>query len=160
MSDAHLDTLRANPLFRELAPEQIAELAACAEAVRFPAGSLIFREGGDASAFYLIEYGQVTLETAAGAARLTITTLGEGEVLGWSWLFVPYRWHFDARATTLVRATAFDAACVRALCEADPPLGYVMMKRFARVIVDRLQSTRLQLLDLYGSGGTRHARLR
>jgi hypothetical protein len=43
-----------------------------------------------------------------------------------------------------------DGQCLRAKCEADHDLGYALMQRFAQVVVQRLQATRLQLLDLYG----------
>jgi CRP/FNR family cyclic AMP-dependent transcriptional regulator len=70
-------------------------------------------------------------------------------VLGWSWLFEPYRWHFDALAQTDVTAVAFDALCLRGKCDSNHDLGYEMVKRFSQVIMDRLQATRLALLDLY-----------
>jgi hypothetical protein len=82
---------------------------------------------------------------------MTIETIGEGEVLGWSWLFPPYRWQFDAQAVGLVRAIAFDGRCLRGKCEEDHDLGYWLMQRFAQVMSQRLQATRLQLLDLYGT---------
>ena len=81
-----------------------------------------------------------------------IETIEAGEVIGWSWLFPPYRWHFDARALTSVRATGFDGACLRAKCDDDPALGYDLMSRFAQVLIERLQWTRLRLLDVYGDG--------
>jgi hypothetical protein len=74
-------------------------------------------------------------------------------VIGWSWLFAPHRWNFDARALSQVRATAFDGACLRGKCEEDPAFGYDLMKRFARVMTERLQWTRLRLLDIYGRDG-------
>ncbi len=73
-------------------------------------------------------------------------------MIGWSWLFPPYRWHFDARALEVVRVTAFDGACLRGKCEADPAFGYALMSRFAQILIERLQWTRLRLLDLYGRG--------
>jgi CRP-like cAMP-binding protein len=83
---------------------------------------------------------------------VVIETLEAGEVVGWSWLFAPYRWHFDARALSLVRATSFDGACLRGKAESDPKLGYELMSRFAQVMIRRLQWTRLRLLDVYGDG--------
>ncbi len=79
-----------------------------------------------------------------------ISTLGEGAVVGWSWLFPPHRWSFDARALEQVRAVAFDGGCLRGKCDADHELGYELMRRFAAVMLERLQATRLQLLDVYG----------
>jgi hypothetical protein len=88
---------------------------------------------------------------APGRGPIIIQTLGEGEVLGWSWLIAPYRWRFDGRAVELTRAIALDGECLRGKCEEDHNFGYKLMKRFAHVMEQRLQATRLQLLDVYGS---------
>jgi CRP-like cAMP-binding protein len=138
--------------FRGLDPKHLKLIAGCAKNVRFAAGKLLFREGGDADAFYALRGGSVAVELhAPGKPAVTVQTLGEGEILGWSWLFPPYRWQFDARAREEVRATVFDGACLRKKCDADPVLGYALMKRLARLVSRRLEATRLQLMDLYGS---------
>ena len=85
-----------------------------------------------------------------GRGPITLDTLGAGEVLGWSWLFPPYRWHFDAQTVEQTRAIAFNGECLRTKCDADPHLGYALMQRFAHIMMQRLQATRLQLLDMYG----------
>ena len=77
-------------------------------------------------------------------------TVDEGEVLGWSWLFPPYRWHSDARALDTVRALAFDGECLRGKCLADHELGYELFARFSKLLVKEIEMTRLRLLDLYG----------
>jgi hypothetical protein len=81
---------------------------------------------------------------------MTISTHGPGELIGWSWLFPPYRWHFDGRVVERGSAIAFDGECLRGKAEGDHDLGYELMKRFAAQMVERLQATRIQLLDLYG----------
>lgn len=81
---------------------------------------------------------------------ITIQTLSAGDVLGWSWLFPPYHTHFGARAIEPIRALSLDAKCLRNKCEEDHDLGYEFMKRFSEVVIQRLQATRLQLLDVYG----------
>jgi CRP-like cAMP-binding protein len=83
---------------------------------------------------------------------VTIQTVGPGELLGWSWLMPPYRWHFDARALEQTRALSFDGTCIRNKCETDHRLGYELMKRLAYVFTQRLEASRLQLLDVYGRG--------
>jgi len=145
--------VRDAPVFAGLAPDDLSLLAGCGSNVRFAAGDIIFREGDAANTFYLIRHGSVVLETFVPArGAMTIETLEPEEVVGWSWLFPPYRWHFDARALVEVRATAFDGACLRGKCDADPALGYELMSRFAQVVIDRLQWTRVRLLDVYGDG--------
>ena len=85
---------------------------------------------------------------------MTIQTLGPGEVLGWSWLFPPYRWYFDGRALKQTQALVLDAIRVREKCEEDPKLGYELMKRSSAIIHHRMQAARLQIIDLYGPGGS------
>jgi len=72
-------------------------------------------------------------------------------VAGFSWLIPPHLWEFDGRAVEPVRAVRMDGTCLRAKLDDDPRLGYELMRRFARLTVKRLQATRLQLLDVYGS---------
>jgi len=146
--------LRDVPLFQGLAPDQLELIAGCGSNIHFSEGELLFREGQEADTFYVLRQGGVALETFVPArGSVTIETIDAGEVVGWSWLFQPYRWHFDARALTLVRATSFDGACLRGKIEGDHELGYALMSRFAQVMIERLQSTRLRLLDMYGYAG-------
>jgi CRP/FNR family transcriptional regulator, cyclic AMP receptor protein len=148
--------LRDVPLFAGLNDEQLELLAGCAGNVHFREGQVVFREGDPADTFFLIRHGSVAVETFVPArGAITIETVEAGDVVGWSWLFAPYRWHFDARALTVVRATGFDGACLRGKCDDDPDLGYQLMARFAQVLMERLQWTRLRLLDLYGDGSGR-----
>ena len=143
--------LAGQPFLRGLSPAHLAELAACATVVSFPAGQRIFREGDPATSFFILRRGRVALQLdVPGRGLTTIQTVGEGDVLGWSWLFPPYRWQFDATAVDLTRAVALDAECLRRTMEADHELGYHLMRRFAQTISDRLQATRLQMLDVYG----------
>ncbi len=148
------EMIAAMPTFAGLAPAQLARVAGCGRTCGFDAGATIARERDPADTFYAIRSGRVALEIEApGRGPLMIGTLGEGTVLGWSWLFPPYKWSFDARALADTRAIEFDGACLRGKCEADKELGYELMRRFAAIILDRLQSTRVQLLDVYGKPG-------
>jgi CRP-like cAMP-binding protein len=148
-----LETLLGEtPFFKGLDSDYVRLIAGCASNVRFNARDYVFREGDESNQFYLIRHGRIAVEIfAPGRGPLTIETLGEGDVLGWSWLMPPFKKQFDAQAVELVRAIAFDGACIRTKCEADPKLGYELMKRFSGIIGARLQATRLQLLDLYGA---------
>jgi CRP-like cAMP-binding protein len=146
-----LETIVAqHPFFKDLDARYLPLIVGCASNVRFPAGTFVLRQGEEANQFYLLRYGTVALEVfVPHRGPLTIETIEAGDVLGWSWLFPPYRWQFDAQALQLVRAIAFDGRCLRTKCNEDHDLGYDLMQRFARVMSQRLQATRLQLLDLY-----------
>lgn len=152
-----LDELLAEaPVFAGLPPDALTLIAGCAKNVGFTEDALLFREGEQADTFYVVRRGRVALELhTPERGGLVIETIEPHEVVGWSWLFEPYRWHFDARADTPVRAIAFDGACLRGKCEDDPVLGYELMRRFAQVAIDRLQHARLRLLDVYGGAGVR-----
>ncbi len=148
-----LDELIARtPLFAGLPADALELIAGCAKNVGFDEDELLFREGDPADTFYLLRRGRVALELhAPERGGLVIETIEPDDVVGWSWLFEPYRWQFDARAVSDVRAVAFDGACLRGKCEDDKELGYDLMKRFGHVMIDRLQHARVRLLDVYGS---------
>lgn len=144
--------LAEHPFFEKLEPHYMSLITGCASNVCFKSGEYIFREGEHAEHFYIIRHGKVALETfAAQRGRIIIETIEDGEVLGWSWLFSPYRWHFSARTLKETRAIVLDGACLRAKGEADHDLGYELVKRVAGIMMERLQSTRLQLLDVYNT---------
>ena len=146
--------IKAHPFFAGLDQAFCDLICGCAKNARFEAGEYLFHEGATADQFYLVRQGRVAFQiTAPGRGAVTFQTLGVGEVVGVSWLVPPYRWTFDAKALELVRAIALDAACLRGKCEADHDLGYEMMKRFMPVLIQRLQATRLQILDVYGTHG-------
>jgi CRP/FNR family transcriptional regulator, cyclic AMP receptor protein len=146
-----VELLTVAPTFGGLARDELELIAGCGEVTGFGADDVLFQAGGPADRFFVIRHGTVALEVHTPQHEpLVIETLHERETVGWSWLFAPYRWQFDARAVEPVVAVAFDAVCVRAKCDADHELGYRMMIRFAGTIVERLQATRVQLLDVYG----------
>ncbi|MFN3231345.1 MAG: Crp/Fnr family transcriptional regulator [Alphaproteobacteria bacterium] len=153
--EQHADGLkrivREHPFFADLDKGFCDLVCGCAKNVRFDAGQFLLREGETAEDIYMLRAGKVALEIhAPGGPEITFLTLGPGEIVGVSWLVPPYRWTHDARAIEPVRAIALDAACLRGKCDEDHDLGYEMMMRFMPVVVERLQATRLQLLDVYG----------
>ena len=138
-----------HPFCEGMKPEQLAILSECAMLVEFEKGELIFREGDPANRFYLIRSGRVELESeVAERERMLIQTIGPGDVLGWSWLFPPYYWRFDARAATPVKAIFFYGTWLREYSAQDHNLGYELMKRMAEVVIRRLQAARKYLVDL------------
>ncbi|MGZ5337125.1 MAG: cyclic nucleotide-binding domain-containing protein [Solirubrobacterales bacterium] len=149
------ELVREAPDFEGIDADHLELIAGCAHNEGFERGEYLLREGEAADTFFVIRKGHVALETfVPQRGALTIETIESGGLLGWSWLVPPYRVDFDARAVETTRAIAFDAACLRGKFDDDPVLGYELIKRFVPVIVERLQATRLRLLDVYGHVAT------
>ena len=149
--------LADHPFFEGMDAAHIGLLVGCASNVAFKADEYIFREGGAADTFYIIRHGKVMLETFAPTkGPIMIQTLKEDDILGWSWLVPPYRWTADARVIQLTRVIALDARCLRGKYANDPHLAYELLKRFIPIIANRLEASRLQLVDIYGE--PRHRR--
>lgn len=149
-----METLQVNlsehPFFVDLPAHHLEIVAGCASNVRFEAGNFIFHEGEEADRFYLIREGQVALQICSDRrGPINILTLGEGDILGWSWLFPPYQWKFSAKTIDPTRAFAIDGQSLRREAEQDPVLGYELLKRFARVVETRLETMRLQFVNVY-----------
>jgi len=142
--------IAAHPAFAGLESYYTGLLVGCASNVRFETGECVFKEGGEANVFYLIRVGKVALEVFAPQHKpIIVSTLGEGEILGWEWLLPPYQWKFHAHAVADTRAIALDGKCLRNKCEQNHDLGYELLKRFAPIVVQQLEATRFQLLDVY-----------
>ena len=141
--------IEAHPFMQGLRPSQLTTLADCAMKTEFAPGQLIFHEGDIANRFYFILEGKVALKARSrGDSPVPIETIGAGEVLGWSWLFEPYTWHFDALAVEKTTAIFFYGTWVREQCEQDRDFGCELYKRVALIVIDRLQNARRRLLEL------------
>lgn len=135
------------PFLAGMTPRQLDLMAESALIMNFQAGEWIFLEGDLANRFFLILEGEVVIESDTDDfGHIPIEILGRGDDLGWSWLFPPHNFHFNARALTQVRAICFYGTRLRRQCEEDHELGFELMKRVSQVTITRLQATRKQLL--------------
>ena len=149
MTEAVLATLQRHPFIEEFQPQHVARLARAGTRVRFDRDQIVFREGDECGDFYLIVSGLVALEIVAPDHTLRVQTLGAGDELGWSALLMGRRKHFQARGLERVEALAFDGGELLAACKEDTSFGFALMHRLLSVVSERLQATRLQLLDMY-----------
>ena len=142
------ESITNHTFFHGMKPEHLALLTDGAKTSQFNAGDVLFREGEPANQFYLIESGKIALENHAPPSSTTLVhTLGAGEVLGWSWLFPPFIWHFQARAIAPTEVIQLNGAHLLVNAERDHDFGYAVMKRVAQVVIHRLQATRRHRLD-------------
>jgi CRP-like cAMP-binding protein len=146
--------LRTHPFLLNFPEHSLRAMVGCASQVRFGAGEFICEIGQEANSFFLIRHGLVALgfRTSPGSS-ITVETIGEGDLLGWSGLIPPHRWELDAHAVDATLALKFDAGCLRRKCETDHEFGYELYKRFTPVVAERLQAVRVQALDMYGAHG-------
>ena len=149
MTESVLTLLQRHPFVEEFQPQHIEKLASMATRVRFERDQVIFREGDECGEFYLIMNGLVALEITAPDHTLRVQTLAAGDELGWSAILMGRRKHFQARALERTEALAFDGGELLVACKQDSVFGYVLMHRLLGVVSERLQATRLQVLDMY-----------
>ena len=129
-----------------LDPQYLELLAKYGHEVNFEPGTYILKEGEPADQFYLIQQGRVALGTfISGRGFTTIQTIGDDDVLGWSWLIPPHRWRFSALVILPTQVICFDGQRLREACEADHSFGYAIHQRVALVLGKRLEETRKRL---------------
>src|SRR5438552_17133714 len=144
-----------HPFLVGMNKRQLALLTDCASAVQFKKGKGIFREGEIANWFCLIETGKVVLESnEQPGEHVIVDTIGAGDLLGWSWMFPPYVWHFTARAVEPTTAIFFYGTILREYCEKDHSLGYELLKRMTAVMNRRMQAARAKMLAIHHRGDT------
>jgi CRP/FNR family transcriptional regulator, cyclic AMP receptor protein len=149
-SDSTYSTLKDLAFTQGLGSDQLKRIAEIATPIEWAGGQTVFREGDRDSVLYVVESGHVAIEmTVPGRGRVTILTVGPGEVFGWSSLFQQRPKTAAARTTEPTKALALDAVRLHALCDADPQLGYILTRRILEVVSERLKATRMQLLDIY-----------
>ena len=157
MIEVHAAALATHPFLHGMPADQLGMLAEAARDVRLPVRYRLFEDGGNAARFWLIQCGHVSLDLhVPGEGPVVIETIGMGELLGWSWLFPPYKWAFGAVAATAVEAFEFDAPAVRDRCAADPALGYELNQRITAVLAKRLRATRIRLFTCSGYSAAAH----
>jgi CRP-like cAMP-binding protein len=143
------ESIAAAPIFEGLESEQLEFIAGGAEEVTVTAGSLVLTQGETAERFFLIRDGVVVLEVdSPGSGAVRLLTLHEGDVVGWSWLFAPYRWEADGRAVTDCRLIAIDGVRIRERFDADPRLAYAVAARFGADALQRARDSWYQIIDL------------
>lgn len=152
MAEGSLDDyMLTHPIFDGLESGIVKVLAQNASEVEFNRGVLIFKQDAPAEFFYLIREGEVSVEIPSlYGAPITMQQLGPDKVLGWSWIFPPYKWHFDARATEATKAVQVDGIRLRLQCEENPRMGYELVKHFSLLMMERLSAARQRVMDVYG----------
>jgi CRP-like cAMP-binding protein len=140
------DRVASHPFFEGMESPHLKVLTDCAMAKNCAPGDYLFRQGDFANRFYLIEEGTIVLEALDSDGKaVVVEELGANKLVGWSWLFPPHLWHFDARATEPTTALFFYGTILREACAKDPSLGFALFKRMSQGMAERLQAARARL---------------
>jgi len=145
------------PFLADLPSDCLPKLLEIAEERWFEENEIIFPEGARSKHLFLVASGRIALETMAGGQRIVIQTLSPGDTMGWSALTETTTTHFQARALTRVQTIAFDGTALSVVFEEDHDLGYEIMKRLLPLVTERLDHTRMQLIDMYGKRTTKRS---
>jgi CRP/FNR family cyclic AMP-dependent transcriptional regulator len=145
------EAMRGIELFDGFDDEHLQQLAGISRLVEFHPLDTIFKEDEPAGDVYVIISGKVSLATCTptvGCRKLM--EIGDGELMGWSPMVGRIRLSDTARAITATSVVAINGSQLLALCGRHPELGFRFMHRAAVVLAQRLQATRLQLLEMSG----------
>jgi CRP/FNR family cyclic AMP-dependent transcriptional regulator len=148
------EIVNTHPFLQGLTREELDVVLSGAVVAKFESGEVIFREGDYADKFFLIHEGEVAVECHARDHDVLVETLQSGEVLGWSWMFAPFSWHFQARAVERTVALQLNGAHLLIASEQDDRFGHKLMKRIAQILIHRLQMTRKRLIEQCESIGS------
>ncbi len=151
VKESMADLVLSHPFFTGIDPTLVHAMVSNAEVRTYEVGEMLVREGKPAEEFFLVFEGKVALEIGeADTHRITVETIGRGELLGWSWLVSPHRWRFDARASKPTKVVAINAAAARYALSSHPAFGFQFLMKLLPVVAERLENTRVQLLDIHG----------
>ncbi len=153
-SQSIAEYLSKHPFFSGLDEGYIGFLADSAVETRISEGGILFRQGKPADKFFLLRSGEVSVQVPALVGPvLEIQRVGDGQILGWSWLIPPYKWNFQARVEADSLILEFDGRAVLARCEEDAKFGYELLKRFAALMSERLEAARQKMMDEWNPPG-------
>ena len=138
--------LSQHPFVKGASEQFLNELEEFSHETTFEAGAIILAEGAYADKCFLIRHGGVQLESRANGNPVLLQTLGPGDILGWSWLYPPFQWHFSARAIEHCEMIELNAASLMIRAEENPVFGYELMKRISMQLIHRLEAARDRLV--------------
>ena len=146
--------LSAHEFFSEFSDDSLKFLCECSSTREIKKGQILFLQGEHADKFYVVRSGHISIQMPAiMGPTLEIQAVDEDQVLGWSWLISPYKWHFQTKAEEDTELLQFDGAALLARCEQEPKFGYELLKKFAELMSVRLTSASQKMMDEWNPAG-------
>jgi CRP/FNR family cyclic AMP-dependent transcriptional regulator len=148
-----LDDLKSIILLSHLTDPMLEKLADVTLTAEHSAGDYIFRDGDYARYLYAIIEGKVGLELEKAAnVPVMIDTIGRGRTFGFSALIDTEQKKYTTHARVLAdtKLFAWEGTELEMLFYQHYEMGFLFMKRIAKIAKTRLQIRNVQFLDIYG----------
>jgi len=140
------EKLRYYSYFAGVDNESLKAVAEIADEKTLHAVTVLFKEGDPADALYIVTSGQVDVSLQLGSGReVVVDQLVPGDLLGYSVFVEPHRMRAKAMARKESTVIAIDAEKIRALCEKDTKLGFLLVKQVAAALAHRLSGAVTQI---------------
>ena len=124
--------LRQVPMFADLDPDDLEELAGRVEERRFEAGADLCRQGEAGDAVFLLVKGKVRVFTGAGADERTLSELGQGACIGEMAVFDRAPRSATVRALDRVRALIVPGDGFKQLLLERPEMNQAIIAELVR----------------------------
>jgi len=140
------EELKDVEFLRDLGEGHLNQIAMMARLKECPAGTAVFRQGECSPFIYIVLAGNVDLRFEdSGGESVEITTVGAGELLGWSPVLGRQAMSATAQASSRCRLAVLEVKNILDLCDRDPQFGVAFLLQIGHVLSDRLWSARRNL---------------
>jgi CRP/FNR family transcriptional regulator, cyclic AMP receptor protein len=143
------ETLSQFNLFNGLPETLLKEIAAISKETAVKQGEFVFREGEKADKLHFLLNGSVALRVKLTSRPESITVSFVSmpyQIFGWSGVVAPHHYTSSAECDEDSNLLIIPAEAFMNLLEQNPEQGFIVMRRIAEIIADRLRNSRQALL--------------
>ena len=147
-----MEDLKSIVMLSDLNDAMLEKLLKVTKRTNFSSGEYIFKEGDYAEYLFAVLNGKVGLELQKNTNTLVmINTITRAYAFGFSALVDTENKKYisHAKALTDVNLLKWSVEDLRKLFHKDCEMGYLLMKRIARIAKKRLQVRNAQFLEIY-----------
>jgi len=140
------EELKKVEFLRELSEQHFNQIAKIATLKECEPGAVVFRQGECSPSFFIVLDGKISLRfRGPGKKSVEISTVGPGELLGWSPVLGRQAMSATAKAVTRSRLAVLDVKRVLDLCEHNARFGVAFLVQVGLVMSERLWAARRSL---------------
>ena len=152
MGATSYELLNDIPLFKGVPQEQMIDILRMLRPVKFKAGELIFRQGDEGRAAFVIQSGAVEIFLQAEQKAIVVARFQKGEIFGELALIDGSPRSAGARAMTHCEILCLDKQEFDFLRAQHQPVAFHLLRRFSDEICARIRDTNTQIDQLLVHG--------